>query len=94
MSTHSYARRRPGEQNGQAKQLVLVVRQGRQVVTSDFHPDDCRVVLLCLRGAIMLLYNRQLCTKSFLSAFLPHPDSDVFMVVLADSVYQFNVNTR
>jgi len=73
---------------------VLVVRQGRQVVTRHLHPDDRRVVLLRLRGAIVLLYNRQLCSKSFLSAFLPHPHSDVFMVVLGDCVYRLNASAR
>lgn len=94
MGTHSYARRRPGEQNGQAKRLVLVVRQGHQVATSDLHPDDRCLVLLCLRRAIVLLYDRQLRSKSFLSAFLPPPDSDVFVVVLADGVYRFNCSAR
>jgi len=55
VGTHSYAHRRPGEQNGQAKRPVLVVRQGRQVVTSDLYSDDRRLVLLCLCGAIVLL---------------------------------------
>ena len=81
-------------ENGQAKRLVLVVREGRQVDTSDIHSDDRRVVLLCLRRATVLLYNRQLCSKSFLPAFLPHPNSDVFMVILADSVHKLNAGAR
>lgn len=80
--------------NGQAKRLVLVVCEGRQVDTSDIHSDDRRVVLLCLRRAAVPLYNRQLCSKSFLLAFLPHPNSDVSMVILADSVYKFNTSAR
>ena len=31
---------------------------------------------------------------SFLSAFLPHPDSDVFVVVLANNVHKFNTCAR
>lgn len=84
----------PVNRNGQAKRLVLVVREGRQVDTSVIYSDDRRVVLLCLRRAIVLLYNRQLCSKSFLPAFLPHPNSDVFMVILADSVHKLNASAR
>lgn len=32
--------------------------------------------------------------NSFLSAFLPHPDSDVFMVVLADGIHKLNASAR
>lgn len=66
---------------------MLVVHEGDQMDTSNLHSDDRRLVLLCLCGAAVLLYNRELHSKRFLPVILPHPISDIFMVVLADSIY-------
>lgn len=57
-----------------------------------------------VEGFIIILESDSYCThttfllsvyvNSFLPAFLPHPDYDVFMVVLADSIHKLNASAR